>query len=142
MYFWLWIIILVGAIALEIVTAGNLVSIWFSAGALFGLIAFELGLNFFWQVLIFFAVSILCIVILRPIASNYLRGNIVATNADRYIGQQATLSKEITSNHWGEVNMHGVIWNVIEINGHNLKIDTLIEVVAIEGSKLIVKEVV
>jgi membrane protein implicated in regulation of membrane protease activity len=138
---WLWVIILVGTLIVEVVTFGNLISVWFSIGALAAYFAFLVGLGFPIQLTVFMVVSILSLLAVRPLAANYFRGNIVATNADRIIGQHTTLVKAVKSNEWGEVNVYGTVWSVAELNNRPLDIGTIVEVVAIEGAKLIVKKV-
>lgn len=138
---WLWVIILVGTLIVEVVTFGNLISIWFSIGALAAYFALLLGFGFPVQLGVFIVVSIASLLSIRPLAANYFRGNIVATNADRIIGQQTTLVKAIKSNGWGEVNVFGTVWSVAELNNRPLDAGTVVEVVAIEGAKLIVKKV-
>lgn len=138
---WLWVIILVGTLIVEVVTFGNLISVWFSIGALAAYFAYLMGLSFPVQLAVFIVVSILSLLAVRPLAANYFRGNIVATNADRIIGQHTTLVKAIKSNEWGEVNVYGTVWSVAELSNRPLDAGTIVEVVAIEGAKLIVKKV-
>jgi membrane protein implicated in regulation of membrane protease activity len=138
---WLWVIILVGTLIVEVITFGNLVSVWFSIGALAAYFAYLLGLSFPVQLAVFIVVSILSLLAVRPLAANYFRGNIVATNADRIIGQHTTLVKAVKSNEWGEVNVYGTVWSVAELSNRPLDAGTVVEVVAIEGAKLIVKKV-
>lgn len=138
---WLWVIILVGTLIVEVVTFGNLVSVWFSIGALAAYFAYLMGLSFPVQLAVFIVVSILSLLAVRPLAANYFRGNIVATNADRIIGQHTTLVKAVKSNEWGEVNVYGTVWSVAELSNRPLDAGTVVEVVAIEGAKLIVKKV-
>jgi membrane protein implicated in regulation of membrane protease activity len=138
---WLWVIILVGTLIVEVITFGNLVSVWFSIGALAAYFAYLLGLSFPVQLTVFVVVSILALLAVRPLAANYFRGNIVATNADRIIGQHTTLVKAVKSNEWGEVNVYGTVWSVAELSNRPLDAGTVVEVVAIEGAKLIVKKV-
>jgi membrane protein implicated in regulation of membrane protease activity len=138
---WLWVIILVGTLIVEVVTFGNLISVWFSIGALAAYFAYVFGLSFPIQLTVFIIVSILSLLAVRPLAANYFRGNIVATNADRIIGQHTTLVKAVKSNEWGEVNVYGTVWSVAELNNRPLDTGTVVEVVAIEGAKLIVKKV-
>lgn len=138
---WLWVIILVGTLIVEVITFGNLVSVWFSMGALAAYLAYLMGLSFPVQLAVFIVVSILSLLAIRPLAANYFRGNIVATNADRIIGQHTTLVKAVKSNEWGEVNVYGTVWSVAELNNRPLDAGTVVEVVAIEGAKLIVKKV-
>ncbi len=138
---WLWVIILVGTLIVEVITFGNLISVWFSIGALAAYFAFLMGFGFPIQLTVFIVVSILSLLAVRPLAANYFRGNIVATNADRIIGQHTTLVKAVKSNEWGEVNVYGTVWSVAELSNHPLDAGTIVEVVAIEGAKLIVKKV-
>jgi membrane protein implicated in regulation of membrane protease activity len=138
---WLWVIILVGTLIVEVVTFGNLISVWFSIGALAAYFAFLMGFSFPVQLTVFIVISILSLLAVRPLAANYFRGNIVATNADRIIGQHTTLVKAVKSNEWGEVNVYGTVWSVAELNNRMLDAGTIVEVVAIEGAKLIVKKV-
>jgi membrane protein implicated in regulation of membrane protease activity len=138
---WLWVIILVGTLIVEVITFGNLVSVWFSIGALAAYFAYLLGLSFPVQLTVFVVVSVLALLAVRPLAANYFRGNIVATNADRIIGQHTTLVKAVKSNEWGEVNVYGTVWSVAELSNRPLDAGTVVEVVAIEGAKLIVKKV-
>lgn len=141
MEFWLWISILIGSIVLEIITVSQLITIWFAVGALGALIALECGVPLIGQMIIFFVVSVLFILTCRPIAKKYLRGNIVPTNADRVVGQQAKLLESITDEHWGLVKIQGAEWHAVSVDGKMIEKDHVIEVLAIEGSKLIVKKI-
>ena len=141
MVFILWILIFLGALILEMATATSLVSIWFCVGALCALAAAALQLSFLWQSVIFFAASLLCLAAIRPMAAGYLRGNTIATNADRVIGSRTRLLKGIRSDGWGEVKINGVIWNAASSDGHPIAQQSLIEVVAVEGAKLIVRKI-
>ena len=141
MYFGLWSLVFLGALVVELATATSLVSIWFCVGALFALGALALNLAFIWQVVIFFAASLICLAAIRPMASQYLRGNIVATNDDRVIGRHVQLLKDITGEAWGELKVNGVVWNAISVDGHPIVEGSLVEIVAIEGAKLLVKKI-
>ena len=141
MYFWLWLIVMLLSIIVEIMTATSLICIWFAPGALASMVANHYNLSFIKQIIIFFAVSMLAFAIIRPIAKKYLRGNIIATNADRIIGQNVRLLKTITFDQLGEIKVFGNIWNAISIDNTTIKKDTLVKIVAIEGSKVIVKKI-
>ena len=108
---------------------------------MFALGALALNLAFIWQVVIFFAASLICLAAIRPMASQYLRGNVVATNADRVIGRHVQLLKDITGETWGELKVNGVVWNAISADGHPIGEGSLVEIVAIEGAKLLVKKI-
>ncbi|MGI6607999.1 MAG: NfeD family protein [Erysipelotrichaceae bacterium] len=135
----MWIIVAIGAFLIEIFTLGNLICIWFIFGALAGALLAWLKFQAVWQYIAFFAVSIVSMLIIRPLAHNYLRGNIVPTNYDRLIGKKVTLSKEITAENWGEVNTDGTIWSCISVDNQPISEGTNVKIVAIEGAKLVVK---
>ena len=138
---WIWVGILVATLLIEVETAGTLVSIWFSLGALVALIVFWLGGPIILQVIMFLVVAVASLLAIRPLASNYFRGNIVPTNQDRIIGAQATLLVPITSTSWGQVKVFGSVWSAQSIDKKAIDEGQLVEVIAIEGAKLIVKAV-
>lgn len=141
MEFWLWIFVLVGTLILELLTVSALVSVWFSVGAIAALITLQLGFAFGFQVFVFFVVSCLFIVLCRPVATKYLRGNTIPTNADRVIGQQTKVLEAITEDKWGLVKIQGVEWHAVSFDKQDIAVGELIEVLSIEGSKVIVKKI-
>ncbi len=136
-----WIIVAIAAIIIEIVTLGNLICVWFAVGALVSAILAWIGVLELIQYIAFFVVSILVMLIVRPLASKYLRGNTVPTNSDRLIGKVARVTREITADSWGEVVIQGMTWSAVGIDNMEIKKDTKVKVMAIEGVKLIVKPV-
>ena len=137
----LWIVVCVFAIVIELVNPASLVCIWFAIGALFAYFAAVLNLNTMIQIAVFPVTSLLALILLRPLAKKYFQKDVVATNADRIIGRELTLIKTVESEHWGEVKCDGVVWNAKSINGEVIPEGTTVEVVAIEGSKLLVKRI-
>ncbi len=140
-YFWLWFVICIVSIALEVATSATLVSIWFALGAAFALGALMLNLSFTVQIIVFFAVSILLFFTIRPLFIKSMRGNTVATNADRIISERTTLLKEISQDKLGELKINGLIWNAVSVDEKPINEGALVEILAIEGSKLIVKKI-
>ena len=126
------------AVVLELLTASALVSIWFAVGAcaaaLVSLLDFSIGI----QIAVFVIMSFLSMLIVRPVAARYLRGNVVRTNADRYIGEKGIVTKKITSNDWGEVKIQGTIWHAVSVEDEEIEEGSRVKVVAIEGAKLLV----
>lgn len=136
-----WVIVLVLMLVFELATVGNLVSIWFAAGALFAIITAAFTDNLVVQVFVFAAVSLLSLIIIRPMAATFLRGNTVATNADRLIGRKVTLKSAVSDNSWGSAIVSGDKWSVASSDGSVIDEGTVVEVVAIEGVKLIVRRI-
>ena len=105
-----WLVLLLIFAGSEAITVG-LTSIWFAAGALAALAAALLGGPLWLQVALFLAVSILCLLAVRPLARRHLNSKVEATNADRAIGQEAQVTEDIDNIHGkGAVTIRGVAW--------------------------------
>lgn len=133
----LWFIIILVAAVIEVLTM-DLTSLWFSIGAL---ISFILGLaqvNWVIQLVVFIVVTILLLLSVRPLAKRYFRTNIVGTNADRLVGKVATCTQEIPVGERGEVKVEGKYWSAISTSDEKIEVDEKVEILSIEGNKLIV----
>lgn len=137
----IWIIVGIAAIALELLTPTALVSIWFAIGALAAWLAQLAGVSFVVQVMICIVVAIVFIAVIRPVAIRYLRGNTVATNADRLIGDMAVVTKQIGADSWGEVKVNGAVWSAVSVDKVVIAVDRKVRIAAIEGAKLLVREI-
>lgn len=137
----IWIIICVAAILIELLTPSALISIWFAVGAVIGALAALIHLPIWVQIACFVIVSIVSMLIVRPVATRYLRGNVVATNADRCIGSIGVVIKNISRDEWGEVKVGGSIWHAVPVEDEIIEVNAKVKVVAIEGAKLLVIKV-
>ena len=79
--------------------------------------------------------------VVRPIAAKYLRGNIEPTNADRVIGTVATVTRTIDPDRWGEVYAGHTYWSAVDRDHRLIEKGSRVRVLAIEGAKLVVTEV-
>lgn len=135
----IWLGLCVAALVIELVTPTALVSIWFAVGAVMAALLAFLHVPLQIQIVCFVVVSIVSMLIVRPIAARYLRGNVVKTNADRCIGETGVVTKDITSDEWGEVKVCGAIWHAVDVDGSHIAKGERVKVVAIEGAKLLVR---
>ena len=141
-FLWLGIIIL--TIVLE-ATSYDLISIWFSAGALVSMIlaiidtTTKLEIDWVAQVLVFVIVSLILILSLRPVTKKYLKRIDVKTNIDTIVGKHGIVVDAIESGERGTVKVDGVIWTAI--SNDDVLSDEKVEILAIEGNKLIVKAI-
>lgn len=140
-YFWLWFGICIVSIVLELLTVSALVSIWFALGAVIAMGAYFLNLSFTIQILVFFFSSIAFVLLFRPMAAKHLRGNTVATNADRLIGMHTRLLKAISENAFGEIKVNGITWNAVSVDNTDIEKEALVKIIAIEGNKLLVRKI-
>ncbi len=135
--FWAAAIILF-AIA-EAVTA-QLVSIWFVASSIAALIAALFGATPIIQAVIFIAVTILALVITRPLVKKYIHPKKEYTNADKVIGQIGIVAEEINNiKATGQVKVDGKMWTARSTDNSIIPTEREIIIERIEGVKLIVK---
>lgn len=136
---WIWLIVAVVMAVIELLTPSALVCIWFTLGACIAMLLAFLKFSLPIQIIGFLVVSILAMAIVRPIASRYLRGNIIPTNADRMIGQVGTITKAIQEDQWGEVYVLSTYWSAVSKSNESIPKGKKVKVLAIEGAKLIVE---
>lgn len=136
---WLGLFILL--LVIEIITVG-LTTIWFAAGALAALAANVLGADFFVQVIIFLAVSVVLLIFTRPWAEKHLNRNRVRTNYERVIGKVIRITEKVDNlNQTGKSVVDGQEWTVRSKKDSDIfEAGTLARVVAVSGVKLIVEK--
>lgn len=134
-----WVIVLAISVIIEAITI-DLVSIWFGVGAIVALIGNALGVSQVVQAVLFTITSVICIIISRPLAKKYLRGNIVKTNLDRIIGKHCLVTETMTADNKGEVKVMGSLWSATSLNNETIRAGEYAEVVSIEGAHVVVKK--
>lgn len=106
----LWFAVLILCAVIEGLTVG-LTSIWFCAGALGALICVGAGLGFWPSFWVFVAVSVLCLILVRPLARKHLNSRTQATNADRILGGEGLVTEDIDDlKGTGYVTVRGQAW--------------------------------
>lgn len=137
---WLWLILIIIFIITEIATLG-LTTIWFAGGAAVGLILNAAGIDWPVQVLVFLVVSLVLLLLVRPVAKAHFNVSRTPTNVDSMIGQKGIVAEDIDNlKARGTVMINGMDWSARSADqGQTIPEDTQVEVVAIEGNKVIVK---
>lgn len=98
--------------------------------------------NWIIQSIVFIIVTVVVLIFLRPIAVKYINNKAEKTNVDSLIGKKAKVLEDIDNlNAKGQVSIDGMEWTARSEDGSEIKKDALVEVVAIEGVKAIVKQV-
>ena len=134
----IWIILAVVFAAVEFGTVA-LISVWFVGGAVAALIASLLGAKVWLQVLIFAGVSALLLLLVRPFLRKYVDPHKIKTNVDALVGKKAVVIEPVDNlEGLGTVKLNGNIWTARSVDGANIPADTVVEVQAIEGVKLMV----
>lgn len=125
---------------IEGVTLG-LTTVWFAAGALIAMLAAMLNMPFVGQIFVFLISSSVLLYFTRPIAKDYLKIGTTRTNVNSLIGEIGIVMKDIQRFHNGQVKVNGQIWTAKAIEDEEIKENQRVEIVSVEGVKLIVKAV-
>ena len=141
MYLIIWLVLMVVFLIAESQSV-TMVSLWFAAGALGALIAELCGAQLWLQIVIFFAVSIVLLASLRPIARKYFTPKIIKTNVDSLIGQTGLVTADIDNvTAQGQVKLGAMEWTARSTSGETIKAGSLVKVDKIEGVKVYVTPV-
>lgn len=135
-----WLLLAAIFIVIELVTLG-LTTIWFAGGAFVAAIAGACGANLVVQVILFLVVSIVLLVLTRPIAVKHLDSKIEKTNSEALIGQTAVVIQEINNvNATGQAKINGMEWTARAKNDSDIiPAGINVTIVEISGVKLIVE---
>ena len=142
-YMWIiWLALFVVMLVIEGAGPG-LVSIWFSFGALIALlVSFIPGVAWWIELIIFVVVSVATLLALRPVVKRFYKRNNIRTNVDSFVGKRGYVIEDITLLKPGAIKIGDVSWTAIPVdNNQKILENEVIEVVAINGNKLVVKKV-
>lgn len=140
---YVWIALSVLAIVLEALTV-QLLFIWFLPGLLVAMILAFLAVDVWIQVLVFFLVSVACLVLFHTVLKKRLRGkNQEKFNVDAVIGEKCYVVEKIDNIACrGAVKVKGLEWAARTLSDDELLEEgTLVQVLAVEGVKLICKKI-
>lgn len=142
-YMWIiWLAIFVIALIVEAVT-NDLVSVWFAFGSLVALIVSLIPNVEWWvQLIIFTVISIATLFALRPFLMKYMKRNAVNSNVDSLIHKKGKMTKPCDEFNHGEVKVDGIIWTAVSSDiSEPIQDNTIVEIIGIDGNKLIVKPI-
>ncbi len=136
-----WLIAMVVLLIVEAAVPG-LVSIWFALGSLGALIAALLGAPLWLQIVWFILLSILSLILTRPLVKKYVNSRVKPTNADMMIGKDCVVTEEIDNlKGSGAVSVSGKVWTArMENENEQAQAGEVVKVLRIEGVKLIVSK--
>lgn len=116
----------------------NLVSVWFAVGGAAALISCIFTGSLRVQSAVFVAVSILCLLALRPLTAR-LRRPLTPTNGNLNVGRTATILTPVTDDAPGRARLDGVDWNAQAVPGASFAPGDKCRVAAIRSTTLIVE---
>ena len=134
-----WILVAIICGAIEIFTVG----FWFLWLAIAGvivalLVQFGLLPALEIQLLVFALLTLLLIIFTRPLVVKFVKSNDKVSNVKALIGQHGITLTSIVPMQFGQVKVNGEIWTAVA--EEELEVNTRVEVMGIDGVKLIVKK--
>ena len=140
MMVYVWLGILVVTVVLEIVTT-QLVSVWFAVGALAAFFVALAGVEALWiQLVVFVIVSLIAVVVTRPLVRKMVNTKAEPTNADMVIEKIGIVTDKIDNiAETGLVKVNGSLWTARTHDGTVIENGEKVKVLKISGVKLIVE---
>lgn len=136
--FYLWLIVIIVLTIIECMTV-NLVTIWYIASALVSLILSLFIDSFLIQFGIFAILGTVFLLTTRKALTKLIKDKNEKTNLDRVIGMKGIVTEEIKKNVNGEIKVDGKRWTAYA--DKKIKVDSIVQILEINGVKLKVKEV-
>ena len=135
-----WVLLFVLLLIIEAATLG-LTTIWFAAGALVAFLAGLLGAGLAVQISLFLVVSVVLLILTRPIALRHFNNNRDYTNWALLIGKPAIVVEEIdTIKGQGQVEVDGEVWSARTKDPEGvIPSGTVVSVEEIRGVKMVVQ---
>ena len=133
-----WLIVAGIFLIMEIATEGFLI-FWLGIGALLAMATSFITTNLVLQTVIFVVSSAILIPLTKPLTDKFINKKTVPTNTYSLIGKQGIVIADINSlEATGLVKVNGETWSAKSDSGEPISKDTQIEVLSIDGVKLIV----
>ncbi len=139
---YVWVILGIVFFIVEIFTPGFVLAT-FGIGCLVAAIPAALNGHFLWQLVGFVLGSFLAFLVVRPLYLKFIfpEKEQIPTNVDALVGQQAIVIEEINPiQNSGRVKVGGEDWKAISTEGNVIPKNKVVQIVAVDGVKLLVKE--
>lgn len=133
-----WLVLFVVLALFELVTV-NLVSIWFSLGALITTFVSLVTDNLMIHLAVFTISSILLLLLTKPFVKKMKKREGVPTNLDMVIGKTGVVTEKIEKDGIGEVKVLGKKWSAY--SDKEVEENSKVKVLSINGVKLKVEEI-
>ena len=132
-----WVIFFIILVIIELITI-NLVTIWFAFGALVTSLVSLYTTDTVILLAVFTLVSLLLLLITKPVVKKLKVKKVVATNLDQVIGKTGVLTEPIAKDKIGEVKVLGKRWSAY--SDREISKDKKVKILSISGVKLKVEE--
>ena len=113
-------------------------TIWFAIGTLAAIVATFFTESWMIQSIVFIVVSVIALLVTKPLIKAFKGFETVPTNLDRVIGKSGEVIKKIEKNKYGEVKIFGNVWTAT--SKKPIDVGEKVKVLDIDGVKLIVEK--
>ncbi|MFJ1970407.1 NfeD family protein [Streptomyces sp. NPDC087903] len=136
---WVWWLVGAAALGIPLVVTAMPEFGMFAVGAVAAAIVAGLGGGAVVQVLVFVAVSVALIAVVRPIANRHARRPQLATGIDALKGKQAVVLERVDGSGGGRIKLAGEIWSARSLDTDRAyEVGQEVDVVDIEGATAII----
>ena len=118
---------------IEALTVG-LTSIWFGGGALLAGIVALFCDNILIQIAVFLTVSIVLVILTRPLAKKHINDKAERTNVEAIVGMKGVVISAIVPPLSGQVKADGKVWTAVA--DHEIEVGKEVTVLEIKGVTL------
>ncbi len=139
----IWLVVIVVAVIVEIITQVQLVTIWAALGGIAALICDVCSVDYRIQIVVFFAVTFISLALTRPLVKKLTKKiRNTPTNADMNIGKTGLVTKIVDeSTGVFRVKVAGADWSAVTEASDIPSVGSSVKVERIEGVKLVVSKV-
>ena len=135
-----WLIAFVVLLVVEILTLG-LTTVWFAIGAIGAFLAAYAGASIVVQIIVFLILSIVLLVMTRPLVMKFFNQKRERTNAESLIGKKAIVIETIDTIHGvGRAMVDGMEWSAKTEEFGQIEKDAVVSIKGIQCVKLIVEK--
>jgi membrane protein implicated in regulation of membrane protease activity len=144
MLWWLWVLVGLALLAVELIAPGGFVAVFFGVSAILVGVATAttaaLAEAIWLQWILFSCVALAALVLLRkPLQARLNLGGAAATPMDSFVGEPATVTEAVVANGAGRVELRGTTWMARSKTGAALAAGSRCRVEAIEGLTVWIK---
>lgn len=136
----IWLVVAIVFAIAEIMTP-TLTLIWFSVGAVILIFLSSFIESILIQIILFAIISTTLLVVMTKKFVKEDKNHKYDTNLQAILNRKALVRQTIPHNKSGLVVLDGEEWTAVSISGEEIKKDEMVEILKIEGVKLIVKKI-
>lgn len=142
MTWWIWLLVGLACLAVEVMTPGGVIMLFFGVSAAIIGVLSALGVSgpLWFQILLFSFLSIISLLTLRsPIMKFMNRDDAASLEIDSLVGETAVLMQDLSPGDIGKAELRGTAWSVQNVGGEQLTAGQRCKVSKVEGLNLMVR---